>query len=471
MPTTDHRNHWRARPFVAAVLRAAIFLFPIVLSLGATAAAVRLLPSPQTGGGRIAWFAVLLAFGCGVAVAVEPVARRALPLVTLLRLAMLFPDRAPSRFAVAREAGNVRQLARRIAELENEPEGQTERRSAATILALTIALQGHDPRTRGHAERVRVYTDMLAEEMHLPDGDRYRLRWAALLHDIGKLKVRTSILNKPGKLDRDEWEIIRAHPERGARIAAPLMEWLGPWGDAIAHHHERFDGSGYPGGLAGDQISVAGRIVTVADAYDTMTAARSYKKPMATRAAREELATCAGTQFAPDVVRAFFQISLPRLLWKTGPASFLIQLPFLAWIRQVGEQSITVAAQAATTVAVVATVTTAAVGGAATTASGAAGTGNARPITSSVAPTGAEQSAQHSGSPSLDKRRGRRSPGSKHSPGRGPDPSPSTDPGSSGGSDPLAPVTQTVDQVRDTVNQVTQVVPVPLPSIPPLPPL
>src|SRR5438552_4523479 len=124
-----------------------------------------------------------------------------------------------------------------------------------------------------------------------------------------------------------------------------------------------------------------------------MTAARSYKRPMATRAAREELATCAGTQFDPDVVRAFFQISLPTLLWKTGPASFLIQIPFLTWIRQVGEQSIAAAAQAATTVAVVATVTTVAAGGVGSVSSGAPAAGNARPVAAEAVavPTGTTQ--------------------------------------------------------------------------------
>ena len=221
---------------------------------------------------------------------------------------------------------------------------------------LTAALQSHDRRTRGHAERVRIYTDMLAEELRLPDEDRDRLRWAALLHDIGKLSVRARTLNKPGKLDAREWEEIKRHPLEGERIAEPLLAWLGEWGDAIAHHHERFDGDGYPNRLAGESISYAGRIVAVADAYDTMTAARTYKRPMATRAARQELARCAGGQFDPVMVRAFFSISLPRLVWKTGPLSFLLQLPFLARLQEVGVQTLANVGQVATAAAAAAAV-------------------------------------------------------------------------------------------------------------------
>ncbi len=156
---------------------------------------------------------------------------------------------------------------------------------------------------------------------------------------------------------------MKEHPSEGARIAAPLLEWLGPWGVAIVEHHERFDGKGYPAGLGGSSISLAGRIVAVADSYDTMTAARSYKKPMAVWSARRELADCAGGQFDPEIVRAFLSISLPRLLWKTGPISFLVQLPVLARLQQVGLESVTAMTQGAAVATVAAGVTAMAVGG------------------------------------------------------------------------------------------------------------
>ncbi len=141
------------------------------------------------------------------------------------------------------------------------------------------------------------------------------------------------------------------------------MSWLGPWGQAIVEHHERFDGKGYPHGVGGDAISLGGRIVSVSDAYDTMTAARSYKKPMAVWAARRELADCAGGQFDPEIVRAFLSISLPKLLWRTGPVSLVVQLPFLARLQEVGLQSVTAMTQGAAAATVAAGVTAMVVAG------------------------------------------------------------------------------------------------------------
>ena len=355
-PGSSAEGRWRSRPVLARGLRLLILLVPIGTSIAATVALRRLVPEPHSLAGRVAWWAALAIVAVGVALVVERLARRLLPLVALLKLGMLFPDQAPSRFAVARQAGSTQRLEEHLEMLQEDPNSADESTIAKTILALTVALQSHDRHTRGHAERVRVFTDLLAEELKLPGDERYRLRWAALLHDIGKLRVKARILNKPGGLDENEWEAIRRHPAEGARIAGSLMAWLGPWGDAIAQHHERYDGRGYPRHLSGERISLAARIVSLADAYDTMTAARSYRKPMAVRAARQELAECSGVQFDPRIVRAFFQISLPRLLWRTGPLSFVFHLPYLQQLEAIGRQSIAAAGQTAT-VATVASVT------------------------------------------------------------------------------------------------------------------
>src|SRR5207237_8967252 len=103
--------------------------------------------------------------------------------------------------------------------------------------------------------------------------ERARLGWAALLHDCGKVMVDANVLNKASSLADAEWAAIRRHPDEGARIAEPLHDWLGEWSLAIAQHHERWSGSGYPRGLAGDEISLAARIVAVADSFDAMTSA------------------------------------------------------------------------------------------------------------------------------------------------------------------------------------------------------
>ena len=129
------------------------------------------------------------------------------------------------------------------------------------------------------------------------------------------MHVHPDILNKDGTLSAEEWELIHRHPIDGARIAAPLRSWLGPWVDAIEHHHERWDGRGYPHGLAGTDISMAARVVAVADAFEVMTAARSYRRPVSAAAARDELVRCAGSHFDPMVVRAFLNVSLGRQRW------------------------------------------------------------------------------------------------------------------------------------------------------------
>src|SRR4029079_5355465 len=127
----------------------------------------------------------------------------------LLELALTFPDNAPSRAHLARRAGSTRALR----QLLLSPPNETVQEAAERVLALVGALAKHDRKTRGHAERVRSLTDLIAERMALPDHDGDRLRWAALLHDIGKLHVSAELLNKDGKPTADEWDVIRRHPE------------------------------------------------------------------------------------------------------------------------------------------------------------------------------------------------------------------------------------------------------------------
>jgi hypothetical protein len=270
-------------------------------------------------------------------------------------MTLLFPDHAPSRFKLARAAGQTTILQERARIHHGETAGE----AATRILGLLTALSAHDRRTRGHSERVRIFTDVLAGEMHLPEGARDRLRWASLLHDIGKVRVPGTVLNKSESLDNDEWEMIRRHPDQGAVLAGPLLEWLGEWGSAISQHHERYDGAGYPRGLTGHEISQAGRIVAVADTFEVMTAARSYKRPMSIASARRELADIAGKQLDPTCVRAFLGASLPRVLWAVGPLALLVNLPFLRGIAEAGklvEHAGTAAVGQAATVAVAAVV-------------------------------------------------------------------------------------------------------------------
>jgi hypothetical protein len=253
-------------------------------------------------------------------------ARRLLPLAALLRLSLVFPDRTPSRFRIALRSGTAGQLRRQVAQVREHGVGDDVNAAAETVLVLAAALNAHDPLTRGHSERVRAFTEVLAGELRLPAADVDRLRWSALLHDCGKLMVHTDVLNKKGPLTEAEWEEVRLHPEAGAKLTIPLRGWLGPWGAAIEEHHERWDGAGYPNGLAGDELSFGARIVAVADAYEVMTAPRAYKAALSADAARAELTREAGAQFDPVVVRAFVGLSLGRAGWLAGSLGWVAGL-------------------------------------------------------------------------------------------------------------------------------------------------
>ncbi len=322
-------DRWSERPVLAHVLKLLVLLGPILVSVGFVAVASRIVHRPERWYGVVGWWIGLTLASTVVLTATERVMRRFLPLVALFRLSLVFPDHSPSRFKIAMRTNTLRQLQRSLehGELDGEAGFQD---AAERLVALAGALNAHDRMTRGHTERVRAYTLMIGEELHLPKADLDRLHWAGLVHDIGKLEVPQSILNKPGRPDEDEWEILKQHPAAAVRLVEPLRPWLGEWADAASQHHERWDGKGYPFGLAGEQISLSGRIVAVADAFDVMTSVRSYKQAMTPEAARAELLRCAGTHFDATVVRAFLNIAVGKLRLVMGPLSWLAQAPALA---------------------------------------------------------------------------------------------------------------------------------------------
>ena len=321
-------HQWRRHRVWSAALRVAIVVVPIAISFGGALLLSRALPRPHDVPTTLLWVAVIVAAALLALVIFERAASRLLPLAALLNVSLLFPDFAPRRFAVARRAGRVRDLQAKLREAQASGDAN-EAAWMQTVLELVLALSVHDRATRGHSERVRVFTDLIADELKLSPEARARLRWAALLHGIGKLEVPATTLNKLDPLSGAEWAAIHRHPEEGARLVAPLLPWLDVWGLAVEQHHERYDGAGYPRRLRAHQISLAARIVAVADCYEVMTAPRPYKRAMSVTAARAELTRSAGTQFDPRIVRAFLNVSVGRLWRAIGVGALIAQIPVI----------------------------------------------------------------------------------------------------------------------------------------------
>ena len=303
-------RRWTPKRGVAIAIRATAFVVPFVLSAMVARMLQQQLSGPTGVGPFIGRWVVVIGGSTAVLVAADRVTRHLLPIAALYQVALVFPDHAPSRYKLALRSGSSGALAARLR--EGGDLGDTPAEAAENALVLLKDLAKHDRLTRGHSERVRAYSEIIGEELGLPAADLEKLRWAALVHDVGKMAVSPEILNKPGRPTDEEWQELRNHPTAGARLLAPLEPWLGEWLGAATEHHERVDGKGYPRGLRSWEISLAGKIVAVADAYDCMTSTRSYKKALPPEQARFELSRSSGTQFDPEVVRAFLNVSVGR---------------------------------------------------------------------------------------------------------------------------------------------------------------
>jgi putative nucleotidyltransferase with HDIG domain len=175
------------------------------------------------------------------------------------------------------------------------------------LYALAAAVETRDSGTIGHAKRVADYAVAVADEMGIKRTERIRIEYAALLRDIGKVNIPASLLNKSTPLDQKEWEEVQRHAELGAEIvqAVPFLSFLS---DVILHHHECWDGSGYPDGLVGDAIPLASRILAVTTDYDAITSERPYHEPRSPKVAVEEIESGKGSRYDPAVVDAFLRV-------------------------------------------------------------------------------------------------------------------------------------------------------------------
>jgi diguanylate cyclase (GGDEF)-like protein/putative nucleotidyltransferase with HDIG domain len=175
-----------------------------------------------------------------------------------------------------------------------------------TIDLVLNTLYKKSNREQLHSVNVSEICEAIATKMGISKHDVYQIKIAGLMHDIGKIEIDAKILNKPEKLNKEEWEQMQRHPEIGYRILSSVNEFSGI-ADDILEHQERWDGKGYPRGLKGEESSLHARIIALADAYDAMTSDRTYGKAISEEEAIKEMRRCAGTQFDPDITRLFIE--------------------------------------------------------------------------------------------------------------------------------------------------------------------
>jgi putative nucleotidyltransferase with HDIG domain len=208
--------------------------------------------------------------------------------------------------ALARQAATAIDHARLLMEVIEKSEA-IKQAHFDSIKALAEALETKDVYTRGHSERTVHYAVLIAKHLGLSEKEQDWIQYGAILHDIGKIGVPENILNKPGTLTEEEYEIMKRHPVMGAEIVRHI-KYLDPVVPIILHDHERYDGTGYPYGLSEEAIPLGARIVALVDAYDAMTTDRVYRKAMTKEEAIEEIRRKAGTQFDPQLAEIFINI-------------------------------------------------------------------------------------------------------------------------------------------------------------------
>lgn len=193
-----------------------------------------------------------------------------------------------------------------------------------TIKSIASALDAKDPYTHGHSMRVTLYSIILAKELNTPEDQLELIETAGLLHDIGKIAIPESILCKAGKLTDDEFKIMKTHPINSEKLLSSIKK-LHDICPGVKYHHEKWNGKGYPEGLAGENIPFAARVIAIADTYDAMTSTRSYRKALSHEIAIEEIEKCAGTQFDPNLAKKFIEIENIIKSAKDNPEEYYLK--------------------------------------------------------------------------------------------------------------------------------------------------
>ena len=217
--------------------------------------------------------------------------------------------KSKAKFAEKVKLQNNSQQQKILEEQLGEAQHTIIRTTMATIKAFSETIEQKDPYTKGHCNRVCELSLVLGKKIHLSESDLTILEGGCLLHDIGKIGIAENILNKPGKLTHSEYNLIKTHPETGVKILNHI-DMFTPYIPIVRNHHERYDGTGYPDGLAGKRIPLLVRIVTLADAFDAMTSDRAYRKNLSLDNALLELVQNKRKQFDPELVDVFINNKL-----------------------------------------------------------------------------------------------------------------------------------------------------------------
>ncbi len=307
MTTTTRKTESKSKPTKDKVLpkrlRIGGFLVPAAVGF-LLAYMILLIMGPYTTTIEwLSWLLIAIVVSLAASVVTGDIVRSAIRRTRLYRDSSRFDTEVDQLFGTYLREGSVRTLRKEAVRHGHDLQFIDD------VVEQLDALTKHDRLTRGHAERVRAYASLIGVEIGLAQPELELLNWTALLHDIGKIEVPASILNSPGKPTAEEWAVLRKHPQAAKGRLDKLERVIGEGiYDGALYHHERWDGNGYPKGLAQGSIPLFGRITAIADAFDVMTSTRSYKSAMSISEAREELMASAGTQFDPDLVTAFVRI-------------------------------------------------------------------------------------------------------------------------------------------------------------------
>lgn len=285
--------------------------------------------------------ALVLAFGVawlGARRIAGPLRRLAEDMSRIARSGRLEPPGEDPRSS--REVALFQEAFHRMVNSIEESQKERERSYIEAVEAVMAAIDHRDRESAGHSHRVGRYAVLLARHLGLSGDELKAVEWGALLHDVGKIAVPDAILRKEGPLNESEWRVMRRHPEWGHAILEDVR-FLRPALDVVRHHHERWDGEGYPQGLSRDEIPLAARIFSVVDTYDAMTSNRYYREARTHKAALAELRRVAGTQLDPQIVAAFLELETEEL-WKIRRQThrvtdMLEETQRLAWRISVGK--------------------------------------------------------------------------------------------------------------------------------------